>query len=112
VLVVTLVADHVPPPLATANVTDVPGTALPYASLIDTTSGLASAVPTFAVWLLPDTIAIVAGAPGLPVAVNVIGEPVRPVALTLTLFGPATGPRMSTVFAWPCASVIAVAVDS
>jgi hypothetical protein len=41
-----------------------------------TTNGIVSAVPTVALWLLPETSAMFAAAPALPVAVNVTGEPV------------------------------------
>jgi hypothetical protein len=68
-----------PPPVATANVTDTPLTALPCASVTLTDGAVATAVATVALWLFPPVTAIVVAAPELTVtlaesaAVNVVG---------------------------------------
>src|SRR5574338_148927 len=42
-----------------------------------------------------------------PVAVNVTGDPVSPVAEAVAVLGPATGPSVSTADAAPLAKVVA-----
>jgi hypothetical protein len=56
-----------PLPLATANVTDTPLTALPWASVTFTDGAVATEVATVALWLLPPFTAICVAAPELTV---------------------------------------------
>src|SRR5262245_2846809 len=64
----------VPPPLATANVTATPDTTLPYVSATRTLGAVVTAVDTDADWLSPATLVTLAGAPAVPVPVNVAAE--------------------------------------
>src|SRR5437868_4505579 len=50
--------------------------------------------------------------PAVPVAVNVIGEPVRPLAFAVAVLAPAFGPSFSVLPACPCAVVVTVVADS
>ena len=59
-----------PPPVAAAQVTETPGTGLPCASAIRTTCGVWSAVLTCPVRLSPENFEMVAGGPGVTVAVK------------------------------------------
>ena len=59
-----------PLPLATANVTDTPLTALPWASVTFTDGAIATAVATVALWLLPPFTAICVAAPALTVTLD------------------------------------------
>src|SRR5882724_8813533 len=93
VVVTGAVGFTVPPPVATANVTATPATGLPFASRTITAGLTATAVPAVADWPLPALTAIELAAPAVPVAVNVIGLPVSPVAVALSVFGPAMVPR-------------------
>ena len=63
-----------PPPLATANVTDTPLTALPFASVTVTDGAVATAVFTVALWLLPPLSAIVVAVPELTVTLPEFAE--------------------------------------
>src|SRR5207247_1407413 len=107
-LVVTgVVGFTVPPPEATANVMLTPATALPFTSRTITDGSTATGVPAVAVWLLPALIAICVAAPAVPVAVNVTGLPVSPLAVAVRVFGPAVGARVHEVtVAMPLASVV------
>src|SRR5213078_1596815 len=89
----------VPPPDATANVTLTPATGFPFASRTITEGATGTAVPAGADWSLPALIAIVLAAPAVPVAVNVTGLPVSPVAVAVSEFGPAVGPSVHDVTA-------------
>ena len=55
-------------PGAAAYVTVAPATALPYASRTRTRRGAAKALPSCAVWLLPLTAVMLAGAPAVLVS--------------------------------------------
>jgi ADP-heptose:LPS heptosyltransferase len=55
---------------------------LPNASLTETTSAFANCVPTVAVWSLPETIAIDAGAAGTFVSANDAGASHVAIAVT------------------------------
>ena len=70
-----------PPPEATANVTSMPETGLPPASITFTLGAVATARPAIAVWSLPALMTIVVAGPEVPVAVNVTGEPETPAQL-------------------------------
>ena len=69
-VVTTPLETKVPDPLATANVTDTPLTALPWASVTFTDGAIATAVATVALWLLPPFTAIVVAAPALTVTLD------------------------------------------
>jgi len=56
-LVVAVVAERLPPPVATAKVTATLATALPLTSVLVITKGCASAVATRPDWLLPEPTA-------------------------------------------------------
>src|SRR5690349_9376897 len=77
-VVTAVVGATVPPPDATANVTATPATGLLFASRTITDGGVATAVFTVAVWLLPALTAMLPALPAVPVAVNVTGLPVSP----------------------------------
>ena len=100
---------RLPPPVATAKVTETTGTGLLFASRTITDGGVATAVPAVAVWLFPALMAICVAAPAVALAVNVIGLPLRPVdvAVRVLLFVPAVVPsvQLPTV-ATPEASVV------
>src|SRR6266576_3095240 len=64
-----------PPPVAAAQVTETPGTGLPCASAIRTTCGVWSAVLTCPVRLSRENFEMVAGGPGVTVAVKYTGLP-------------------------------------
>src|SRR5206468_1924908 len=81
--VVPLVGATLPPPPVTPHVTFTPETGLLFASRTVTTNALPSADPAVLLWLFPDAEAIWVAAPTVPVAVNVTGEPVRPVAVAV-----------------------------
>jgi hypothetical protein len=66
-VVTAVVEAKEPDPLATANVTDTPLTALPCASVTFTEGAIATAVATVALWLLPPFTAIVVDTPVLTV---------------------------------------------
>jgi hypothetical protein len=66
-VVTTPLAANEPLPLATANVTDTPLTALPCASVTFTDGAVATAVFTVALWVLPPSTAIVVAVPELTV---------------------------------------------
>src|SRR5688572_10988912 len=72
-VVTAVVGSTVPPPEATSNMTETPATGLPNWSATRTEGGIATAVPTAALWLFPALIAIVLAASALPVAVNATG---------------------------------------
>src|SRR5206468_6871309 len=84
----------VPPPDATANVTEAPGTGLSNWSCTMTEGAIATAAPAVAVWLLPALTAICEALAAVPVAVNVTGLPVRPVAVAVSVFVPAVVPTV------------------
>src|SRR5256884_2635781 len=88
-----------PLPRGVATVTATPGTGLANWSRTITDGGVATAVPTVAAWLLPAFNAIWVAAPGAPVAVNVTGLPVRPVAVAVREFAPAAVPSVQEVSA-------------
>ena len=67
-----------PPPNCTAKVTGTPATGLSLSSTTSTLGGMVTGVPTCTVWPFPAFITILSGAPGMPVAVKVTGDPVRP----------------------------------
>jgi hypothetical protein len=68
-VVTAVVGTTVPPPDATANVTLVPATGLLKASRTRTAGGVATAVPTVALWLFPALTASVAAAAAVTVTV-------------------------------------------
>jgi len=59
------VGEIVPPPLATANVTETPETGTPLASVTKTVNGTVKAVPCVPVWLFPPALEIVVAAPAV-----------------------------------------------
>src|SRR5207249_1352923 len=82
-----------------ANVTLTPATGLPFASCTITEGGVATVVPAVADWLFPALTAIELAAPAVPVAVKVTGLPASPLAVAVSEFGPAVGPRIQEVTA-------------
>jgi hypothetical protein len=92
---------------ATANVTLVPDTGLPPASVTVTTNGAPSAVLITLLWPFPEVNAMVVAPPALAVAVNVTGLPVSPADVAVTVYVPTLSPRVSVLLAWPLAIVVA-----
>src|SRR5439155_1651068 len=88
-----------PPPEATATATLTPPTCSPFARPTITEAAVATAVPAVADWLFPPLSAIELAAPVVPVAVKVTGLPVSPLAVAVSEFGPAVGPRVHDVTA-------------
>ena len=76
---------------ATAKVTGTPATGLSLASSTSTLGGMVTGVPTCTVWPLPSFISHLAGAPGMPVAVKVTGDPVSPALVAVSVLAPAVG---------------------
>ena len=99
-----------PPPPVTAKFTVVPETGLPLASVTSTVNGLGNPCPTVPVWLLPliDTSFDAGPIPAAPVAVNVIGLPVRVPDEAETVFSPAVDPNVSNEEARPLLPVTTV----
>ena len=85
-VVTAVVGSTDPPPDATANVTLTPDTGLLFASVTSTLGTTDTALPATADWPSPALIATVAALPGVPVAVNVTGEPVRPSLVAVSVF--------------------------
>src|ERR1039458_2199946 len=81
-----------PSPATTRKVTGILGTPLPNLSATLNETACVSCVPANAVWLLPLTTLRTLGAPGAPVAVNVIGW--RPDTVTVSMLVPARVPRV------------------
>src|SRR5205823_5190466 len=98
-VVTGVVGVTVPPPDPTANVTLTPPTGLPFASRTTTEGAIGTADPAVADWPFPALIAIWLAVPAVPVAVNVTGLPVSPVAVAVSVFGPAVGPPVHDVTA-------------
>lgn len=111
----TAVAVTVPtrdPPEDTDAVTTVeesPDSTLPFASRTSSLGCVVKATPEAppdACWVSASTAPV----PGVPVAVNVNGEPDRPVAVAVTEFDPAVAPKVQVpAVAIPEASVVAPA---
>jgi hypothetical protein len=95
--VVCVLAVTEPPPLATAKITMTPLTGFPFPSFTVTAGAVVTADPAAAVCPSPDVFTAEAGAPAVPVAVNVTAF--KPVAEAAREFGPAIVPRvqLSTV---------------
>jgi hypothetical protein len=99
-----------PLPLNTANATLTPLTGLPPASVTFTLGGVATTVPAVADCVVTEFATIVVGEPTVPVALNVIGLPVNPVAVAVSVFAPAVVPNVQLVtVAMPLAFVVTVA---
>jgi len=82
--VVTAPVEAIDPlPLANANVTDTPLTALPWASVTFTDGATVTAVATVALWLLPPFTAIVAAVPtvGVMDCVTDVRDPLAKVSV-------------------------------
>ena len=62
--------------------------------MTSTLGAVATAVPTVAVWLSPAFRAIRTGLPTIPVAVKVIGAPLRPTAIAISVLVPAAVPSV------------------
>src|SRR5205085_296544 len=88
----------VPLPAAGLNVTATPVTGFPFASFTITDGGRLTAAPAGA-YAPPLRAAIVAAAPAVPVAVNVTGLPVSPLAVAVSVLVPAVGLRVHDVSA-------------
>jgi hypothetical protein len=86
---------NVPPPLATANITVIPLTGLPFASRTVTEGGTATAVPVGAVCASPAVFVIAAADPATEVAVNVMGA--RLPVEAITVFVPTVVPKVQLV---------------
>jgi hypothetical protein len=111
--VVVLVTDREPPPVVTANVTLTPLTGLLLASFTITTNGLDNVVPEVALCPFPENRAMLDGDPATPVALNVTGEPERPVevAATVLLLVPAVVPSVRVEDALPSEPVVVLVTD-
>ena len=108
--VATVSGVMLPPPLNTENATLTPVTGLPPASVTFTLGGVATDVPAVANCVVTEFAAIVVGDPTVPVAVNVTGLPVKPVAVAVNVFAPAVTPSVQLVtVAMPLALVVTVA---
>jgi hypothetical protein len=92
-----VVGTTVPAPEATANVTLTLATGLLKASRTITEGGIATAVPTVALWLFPAFTAIDAAVPAVPVAVNVTGLPESVPEVAVSVFVPAVVPSVQLV---------------
>src|SRR5436853_257481 len=66
---------------------------------------MGSVEPTGPVWALPPLTAMVLAPPCVAVAVNVTGEPARPVTVAVAPCAPATVPRTRVAVARPVAAV-------
>src|SRR5207302_1870854 len=86
------------PDAGAAKLTATPGTALPYASVIRTTSGAANAAATVAVCPEPDTADSAAAAPGALVSAKPADS--AP-AVAVTVYAPATVPAVAVTAARP-----------
>ena len=109
-VVTGVVGVAVPPPEATAKVTATPPTGFPFASRTITDGFTATAVPAVADCPLPAFTAIEPAAPAVPVALNVTGLPESPVAVAVSVLGPAVGPRVHDVTAAIPSAPVATAV--
>ena len=99
-----------PPPSCTAKVTGTPATGLSLASTTSTLGGMVTGVPTCTVWPFPAFMTILFGAPAMPVAVKVTGDPVRPAREAVSVFAPAVVPnRQLPTVAIPAALVVGLA---
>jgi len=96
-----------PPGIAPiANVTLVPVTGFPPASVTVTTNGEPSAVLIWALWPFPDVRLIVAAAPTVAVAVNPTGLPASEPDVAVTAYDPTLLPSVNVLLAWPFTSVV------
>jgi hypothetical protein len=98
--------------VAIANVTLVPVTGFPPASVTVTMNGEASAVLMWALWLFPDVRVIVAAGPVVAVAANVTGLPASVPEVAVTVYDPTLSPSVSVLLALPFRSVVVVVVLS
>jgi hypothetical protein len=112
VVVVVLNTCPAAPPgvVAIANVTLVPATGFPPASVTVTTNGEASAELIWPLWLFPDVSVIVVGGPAVAVAVNVTGLPVSPADVAVTVYVPTLFPSVNVLLACPLPFVVVVVV--
>ncbi len=94
---VAVTGTMLPPPAVTAKVTATPATGLLSASRTSTDGATATGSPTVSDWVVSEFDVICDAAPAVPVAVNVTGLPVRPVAVAVTVFAPATVPSVHEV---------------
>ena len=108
--VFTSVGDTEPSPVA--KVTATPLTGLPYWSVTWTRSGLARAVSTVAVWLLPSYRAMSVAVSAKAVALKLTGEPVSPAEVAVALCAPAVVPRVQVLADRPLASVLTSVGDT
>jgi hypothetical protein len=90
---------------AIANVTLVPATGLPPASVTVTTNGAPSAVLITLLWLFPEVRAMFVAGPTVAVDVNVTGLPVSPADVAVTEYVPTLFPNVSVLLACPLPSV-------
>ena len=96
---VTELVGFTEPPPATVQFTVMPATGFPFTSVTRASWGVASVLPTGPVRLSPENLASTELVPAVPVALNVIGLPVSPVALAVNPFAPAVAPRRHDVSA-------------
>jgi hypothetical protein len=75
------VDDTDPPPLPTTQVTEIPGFPFPCASITITLCGVARALFTGPVWLLPPFNTICVAFPAVAVALMLTGDPTSPVTV-------------------------------
>src|SRR6266576_3718716 len=99
-LVTELVGLTEPPPVAAAQVTVTPPTGFPLPSVIKTSCGVASVVPTSPLRLSPENFAIVVAAPTVAVAVKVTGLPDSwGDVVAVSVWVPAVAPSVQVVAA-------------
>ena len=79
-----------PPPVAAAQVTVTPPTGFPLPSVISTSCGVASVVPTCPLRLSPENFARLVAAPTRAVSTNVTGLPLNPSDVAVIVSGLAT----------------------
>ena len=93
-----------------ANVTLVPATGFPPASVTVMINGDASEVLIVPLWLFPDVSAIVVADPVVAVAVNVTGLPESVPDVAVTVYEPVLFPSVSVLEACPLPFVVVVVV--
>ena len=108
-LPVTGAVEETEPLPSTAHVTATPDLALPCPSLTSTLWGVARAVLTEPVWLLPPFRAIWVALPAVAVAPKVIGEPTSPETVATVLCDPAVAPSVRETDPIPPAPVVVAA---
>ncbi len=111
-LVTDVAADTLPPPVTMAQFTVTPATGAADALVTLTTIGLASAVLTVPVWLLPELTAMVVAGAAVALAEKVRGEPVRPATVAVTVCTPTDAPSVQFTCVCPSGLVTLVSAET